>query len=251
MKKLLLAILILASLFACKSKTNTTMPEKKAMENNATVAENAKPALSELAGYALGSYTGLFGENTIALLVSHLKGDSVFGRTIVGGNDRPFAGTYAVNDTAVAISASEPGDNQYDGSFKFYISKNNSNKLFGVWKAFKPTATINEKEYELYRKKFEYNPNNGRYDASKRLLKAEDVENKGKYDLEYMRNEIFARHGYCFKKRDLRALFEMQDWYIPNTTNVADDLTKIERANIALIKKYEKYAEDYGDEFGR
>jgi len=87
--------------------------------------------------------------------------------------------------------------------------------------------------------------------ASKRLLKEEDVENLLKPDLEVMRNEIFARHGYCFKKKDLREMFEDKDWYIPNTVNVKKDLTEIEKKNIVLIKKYEKYAEEYGDDFGR
>ena len=69
--------------------------------------------------------------------------------------------------------------------------------------------------------------------------------------MEAMRNEIFARHGYCFKKKNLRELFEDKDWYIPNTVDVKKDLTDIEKKNIALIKRFEKYAEEYGDDFGR
>jgi hypothetical protein len=87
--------------------------------------------------------------------------------------------------------------------------------------------------------------------GSKRLLKEEDVENLTAGDLEIMRNEIFARHGYCFKKKELREMFEDKDWYVPNTVDVKKDLTEIEKKNIALIKKYEKYAEQYGDDFGR
>ena len=88
-------------------------------------------------------------------------------------------------------------------------------------------------------------------EGSKTLLKEEDVENLGKSALELMRNEIFARHGYCFKKKDLREQFEDKDWYIPNTVDIKKDLTEVEKKNIALIKKYEKYAEEYGDDFGR
>jgi hypothetical protein len=250
MQKTVFTILAIACLVACKTKNNSAATSEN--KNGVTeLANEIKPTIDSLASYALGSYTGFFGENVIALLVSQIKGDSVYGRTIVGGNDRPFVGTYALSDTAIEIKAVEPGDNKYDGAFAFYIPKNNSEKLFGKWKAFKPTATINEKEYELTRKKFVYNPNAGMYDGSSRLLKVADVENKGKYDLEFMRNEIFARHGYCFKKKDLRNQFELEEWYIPNTVNVAADLTDIERKNIALIKKYEKYADDFGDEFGR
>ena len=72
-----------------------------------------------------------------------------------------------------------------------------------------------------------------------------------KGELETMRNEIFARHGYCFKRKAQRELFEDKDWYIPNTVDVKKDLTEIEKKNIALIKRFEKYAEEYGDDFGR
>jgi len=50
-----------------------------------------------------------------------------------------------------------------------------------------------------------------------------------KEDLEIMRNEIFARHGYCFKKKHLRKQFENKDWYIPNSVDIKNDLTEIEK----------------------
>jgi hypothetical protein len=77
------------------------------------------------------------------------------------------------------------------------------------------------------------------------------VENMMKEDLQFMRNEIFARHGFCFNKRELRQLFEMEDWYVPNTVDIRGFLTEIEKKNITLIKRYEKYADEYGDEYGR
>lgn len=46
-------------------------------------------------------------------------------------------------------------------------------------------------------------------------------------------------------------MFEAQDWYIPNNTDIRALLTPVEIKNIALIKRYEKYADDYGDDFGR
>ena len=62
---------------------------------------------------------------------------------------------------------------------------------------------------------------------------------------------LFARHGYCFKKKELRQQFENEDWYIPNTVDIKNYLTDIEKTNIALIKRYEKSADEYGDEYGR
>ena len=66
-----------------------------------------------------------------------------------------------------------------------------------------------------------------------------------------MRNEIFARHGYCFKKKDMRNMFELLDWYVPNTVDIKNFLTEIEKKNISLIKRYEEYADEYGDDYGR
>ena len=66
-----------------------------------------------------------------------------------------------------------------------------------------------------------------------------------------MRQEIFARHGYCFSKKEFRQQFESEDWYVPDTTDIRGRLTDIEKKNIALIQRYEKYADEYGDGYGR
>ena len=66
-----------------------------------------------------------------------------------------------------------------------------------------------------------------------------------------LRNSIYARHGYSFRKRQLRAYFDKQDWYIPVHANIKSDLTEIEKKNIQLLLKYEEHAEEYYDEFGR
>ena len=42
----------------------------------------------------IGSFVGPFGNNKITMLITIVAGDSVVGRTIVGGNDRPFRGTF-------------------------------------------------------------------------------------------------------------------------------------------------------------
>lgn len=44
---------------------------------------------------------------------------------------------------------------------------------------------------------------------------------------------------------------ESYDWYTPVTNDVKDDLTELEKANIALLTRYEKYAEKHYDDFGR
>ena len=249
----IVALIIASAMVACKSGAVAPAPDKLV-----AAAEDAARGQAAAAGAKavesietiLGSYVGQFGDNKITLLITKAGSGVVSGRTIVGGNDRPFDGTMSLTDGSYVIEAREPGDHKDDGIFKFTIASSEPSQLKGTWKANDPKRP--EKTYTLERKKFEYRPNVGQWpEASTRLLKTEDVENLPKSELEFMRNEIFARHGYCFAKKELRQQFENQDWYIPNTIDVKVRLTEIEKKNIALIKRYEKYAEDYGDEYGR
>lgn len=87
--------------------------------------------------------------------------------------------------------------------------------------------------------------------ASTHLLKEEDVKNLRKLDLQIIKNTIFARHGYAFKKQTFRNFFDPVKWYVPVKNNVDDDLTPIENKNIKLLDRFTKYAEDNYDAFGR
>jgi hypothetical protein len=249
MKKFLL-LLTLGALATQACKNKAANPEKEPTgEEKAPVIAEKSPA-RQVFDNILGSFVGAFGDNKITLLITRAEGDSVAGRSVVGGNDRPFSGTIALANGAYTITAKEPGDNKYDGLFNFTIKADNPDVVSGSWKPL--NAGQKEKVYTLERKAFKYLPGVGMYpQASQRLLKAADVENMMKSDLEFMRNEIFARHGYCFSKKHLRQVFEISDWYIPSTVDIKGALTEVEKKNIALIKKYEKYASDYGDDFGR
>lgn len=60
------------------------------------------------------------------------------------------------------------------------------------------------------------------------------------HGLQYMRNEIFARHGYMFNNEELKSYFGSKSWYKPRFTDVVDKLTDIEKKNIELIVKCEE-----------
>jgi hypothetical protein len=253
MRKLLLLFGCAAFIISCSSNKNKEKTASAQQDNTApqtsSTGNTATPSPRPLEKF-LGSFVGPFGDNKITLLVTKLEGDSVVGRTIVGGNDRPFRGTFKKEGALVSFNAKEPGDHKDDGEFNFSIDEGSPDILKGNWKPFAKNRPA--KDFELQRKQFAYRTDVGDYpEASQRLLKAEDVENLMKEDLEFMRNEIFARHGYCFNKKYLRQQFELQDWYVPNTVDIKGYLTEIEKKNIAMIKRYEKYAEEYGDEYGR
>ncbi|MNV77054.1 hypothetical protein D3C71_1704460 [compost metagenome] len=87
--------------------------------------------------------------------------------------------------------------------------------------------------------------------ASKQKLTEKDLKNLKKLDLEIIRNTIFARHGYAFTKPSIRQFFEPVDWYVPISKDVTADLSPLEKDNIALLTRFEKYATDNYDTFGR
>ena len=66
-----------------------------------------------------------------------------------------------------------------------------------------------------------------------------------------MRNEIYARHGYSFKDKAMRQVFDTVSWYMPMGIDIRDDLTDIEVQNIDLIYLYESYQEENYDDYGR
>lgn len=76
------------------------------------------------------------------------------------------------------------------------------------------------------------------------LLTPEKLASYSKAQLRLIRNEIYARHGYCFKHEDLKQYFASKTWYKPNpslsTTQVFARFNETERRNNKLIIEYEK-----------
>lgn len=237
---------LLFSLFcSCNSSSDRTAVKNTDKEASTTVVSNTAMNL-------LGSYVGPFGDNKITLLITRISGDTIDGRTVVGGNDRPYTGVVKFINDKYTVNAKEPGDDKYDGVFNFTIDTKQPDKVTGNWKPNTEGAHPGARDFTLQRRAFVYLKDVGQYpQASKQLLTDDDVNNLNKEELAIMRNEIFARHGYCFKKKIFREQFEDKDWYIPNTVDVKNDLTEIEKKNITLIKRFEKYAEEFSDDYGR
>ncbi len=245
MKQFFWVLLIIIFFTNCNNNPKNTEDKKDSAVKETT---NAVISNSPL----LGSFVGAFGNNKITLLITKIFGDSIEGNSIVSGNNRPFSGIAKATNGIYNIIGKEPGGDKHDGIFTLSFDEKNNTTITGNWKPYKEDSTIKAKDFSLTRNAFKYLVDVGEYpQASKRLLTEEDVNNLSVDGLNVMRNEIFARHGYCFKKKDLRQIFEDKDWYIPNTIDIKNDLTEIEKKNIVLIKKYEKYAEENGDDFGR
>jgi len=303
MKKLLFIAAVFAA-FSCDAPKdpNTTIDGLPLSEDSATnglyktnEATNKVPAPSQegIECSYVGDFEAVnskperiyFYKNKINISVDSIRDAKVFGHSVVAGNQRPFSGSCELKDGVYSITATEPGDDKYDGKFIFNLDANNLT-VEGTWKANNPKLEVNERKYKLKKATFIYNVDNVlpstlsgeivsqwnelskleesagegemitadamKINASTEKLKKENVENMYKGDLELMRNAIYARHGYSFKNRKMRYIFDnLVDWYIPYATDVRNDLTVLEKENIALIKRYEEHASRYYDSYGR
>ena len=307
MKNLLLT-LASASIFlvtSCKKDETNVAPEKK----DTLIVEKEKIVEPDLYPELYGLYTGEFSGKMknpigdydteeyqdydykkITLKINRITKDSVYGHSIVNGNQRPFQGTY--NNNTKSFVLDEPGTDKTDGRFEVKIK---GDSVMGSWAAYKKAdVNADKKELKLLKKDFVYNPNfmldensslidwsnpkvfkekytneDGSTDsytveknrfasdavfklnASKQKLTEKELKNLRKLDLEIIKNAVYARHGYSFKKETFRNFFQQTDWYIPVSPNVENDLSPLEKENVQLLSKFIKYAEDKYDQFGR
>ena len=79
-------------------------------------------------------------------------------------------------------------------------------------------------------------------DIFTKKLTESDLVGASKYDLEIMRNMIYAWHGYKFKRQDLTEYFSQFSWYTPtnsDASSVYNEFSAIEKYNVEFIKKHE------------
>lgn len=316
--KNLIYVFVLLSFVACETKTNqqakdktpepsTTQVEKEHPQKDRVI--NIPPTKKQTAQEPkkqtertiapeelLGAYVGMFDaveydeekkythSNKINISIDKIDGNQIEGYSVVAGNDRSFKGVLtALEDNIFEAKVEEPGDDKYDGIFKFKIYPSRyrvEGRIEGTWEANDKKLLVTKREYDLEKKNFKYNAKqelhldfdsfsfydthdrktneyeylgqdyNKKNASSQKLTKA-DVENMKKGDLEVMRNAIYARHGYSFKNRRMRYVFNYVDWYFPVSTDIRAKLTSLEKENIDLIKRYEQHAESYYDSFSR
>ncbi|CAL2092784.1 YARHG domain-containing protein [Tenacibaculum sp. 190524A05c] len=131
---------------------------------------------------------------------------------------------------------------QHSGWFMKY--KSDSGKYVKGLKIENPwTGWIEDSEFEFGVKsplKFEHIYYGKYTKASIRKLTLQELKDMSPQDLKLMRNEIFARYGFTFKKGGaMEKYFKKQDWYRSEHINVTKFLTEIELYNVDLIQKLE------------
>ena len=302
--KLTFAPLLIVFLAGCKKDatvTNTSKDSLITQKDSVIVPE----VHQEFYGIYTGEFSGKemmhdnevdedyegFNMKRLSLKINRITKDSVYGQSIVNGNQRPFRGVF--NESSKSFTLDEPGNDKTDGRFEIKL---NNDSITGRWTAFNKSAVKGpSKNLKLIKKDFVYNPNfmldensdlidwanpkdfkekytdeeTGKTEtytssknriasdavfkinASKQKLTEKELKNLRKLDLEIIKNSVFARHGYSFKKETYRNFFEQTDWYIPVSNNVDSELSPMEKENVALLNRFIKYAEDKYDSFGR
>lgn len=73
-----------------------------------------------------------------------------------------------------------------------------------------------------------------------RALTRADLDGRTLRELALMRNTIYARAGHSFRKKWLHDYFAAQSWYKPLAKDDNSKITKVDRANAALIAQAEE-----------
>lgn len=229
-------------------KGGAKSPDQIEIEN---MMANITADVSEDNQKVYGHWVGNFGKNMINITLSKIDGDYIEGYSVCAGNFRKITGSIADKGTDfMQIEMEEPGDNQYDGKFVMTADLN-TGALSGHWTPFKKEGN-SEKDFTLKKREYNYDPSIGVFpEGSQKVVTDDFLMDLDEYQLGYMRNEIYARHGYSFKNKEWRYEFEGQDWYMPMGVDIREILTDVEITNIGLIYEYESYYEDYYDEYGR
>ncbi|NLM06775.1 MAG: YARHG domain-containing protein [Tissierellia bacterium] len=87
----------------------------------------------------------------------------------------------------------------------------------------------------------DYDPNQ-RYlfQTDREVISEDDLSGFDRGEISIIRNEIYARHGYVFKNKELQAYFEAYDWYEPNPNFSEALFNGFEKENVTVISNYEK-----------
>ena len=187
------------------------------------------------------SWTGLYNDEQKISLFMQQKGNDVNGYSVLNGKKLNFKGKIKQNDSNYTLTLNEIGQGVDVGRFVLNYNGNTS-PIEAQWSS--ASQTVKPKFFSLNAQQCKYAKGQGEFpDASVRLLKDADLQ-VPLGQLQYMRNEIYARHGYAFQNKNWATTFSQYDWYMPCYTNVDTRLTQIEKENIKRIKMVEPYAKD-------
>ncbi|MCE5238627.1 YARHG domain-containing protein [bacterium] len=76
--------------------------------------------------------------------------------------------------------------------------------------------------------------------GAKRALTTADLSGRSAWELDILRNEIYAAHGRPFARADLRRYFRSKSWYHEDSGFTEARLSALEKRNADFIARYQK-----------
>jgi hypothetical protein len=170
-------------------------------------------------GYPMGGYTAAFG--LLSFLDESMKQAEIIGQTTLTNEGGRQSTINFINDTLLEVMSEEV---EYDViTVEEKVSNTRYNYYIINTDGFCKVAKGRISGARLFPQ------------TSNRILDISELKNYQKADLDIMRNEIFADHGYIFKTEKWKRYFDKQHWYSPLYNDVTDELTIIEKVNIDNI----------------
>ena len=152
--------------------------------------------------------------------------------------------TVLYNEEVNNIQDSEIDNDQQNNEVDNNYEEHNNYKIYNNYEVDNNyNVDNNYKTYNSYESYHDYEVYDDYIipDSNSRKLTREELSIYSLEELSYIRNEIFARHGYIFKKEKYYNYFIQKDWYVPNEyfDGSVTSLNKIEQYNVNLIKELE------------
>jgi len=254
MKNIFLTCLILSlTFYSCTNDDNNQNSEiLSSIENNSIIEEEdisenqikIEEMNEEIIEYitknneftnVLGAWTGKFNNKLLNISITSIAGNIAQGYSIIDGDFSTLKGWLKTEDNINYAFGMSQENNKDNGYFEFNINLENI-ELSGSWEPF--TGGESAKVFSLNKSRFKYQANAGLYsEASKEKYNNEMISKFDSDQLKYIKNEIYAKHGYSFKDDSLSLVFSKFDWYYPVNLDVRHLLTDIELSNLEAIRQ--------------
>ena len=291
MKKLLLLTSVIGLLISCKKETNLIAGNEPEIHKELYGSWLGQPedyVIYSKNEFHKGIIDKTDGISQFNIIIEKITAKGIEGKTIMNGNEKSIKGNLSETKDSLIVTLNDPINSKNAGVYSIKIKNNGLN---GNWKPNdKNSKTTLIKLYDFKKKQFTYNPKlmlapteiiekempyelyvdyltlekNGdgafrdadenivtKINSSTTKLVENDLKKYKKIDLQILKNTIYARHGLIFKDAVTRQFFNYSKWYIPFTNSIDAKLTPLEKENIAMLEKFEKYATDNYDNFGR
>jgi hypothetical protein len=128
--KNLLIFLLFVVLVSCNKENSNKTEQAEEKKNGAETSDKSKKienrvtpdSVKAILGYYVGEFIAEeFNEespytysNKITISIDLISNDSLYGHSVVAGNNRPFKGSFEYKNNSYAAKVSEPGDDKYD-----------------------------------------------------------------------------------------------------------------------------------------